>query len=139
MKISNFIFLLLLPSVKGGVDVGTRRVSNDIAVDGAAEMEDAAANGNCTTLDADDEEDLANLHLAPTPVQRLDSLGRELGVVQTLDTNNMNEVIQRIEDGRHYMRTIVNMEEKYTDVREGCKNQHESCAFWASLGECEKK
>ena len=77
--------------------------------------------------------------MAPTPVQRLDSLGTELGVAQTLDTNNMNEVIHRIEDGRYYMRTVVNVDEKYSDVREGCKNQHSSCAFWASLGECEKK
>ena len=23
--------------------------------------------------------------------------------------------------------------------RDGCKNQHESCAFWAVLGECENK
>ena len=85
------------------------------------------------------EEDVVKLYLAPTPVYRLDSFGTELGVAQTLDTNNMNEVIQRIEDGRNYMRSVVNVEEIYTDVREACKNQHESCAFWASLGECEKK
>ena len=62
-----------------------------------------------------------------------------MGVAQTIDASMQDKVYQKIEEARYYMRNVVNIEEKYDPVREACKNQHESCAFWASLGECEKK
>jgi len=36
-----------------------------------------------------------------------------------------------------YMDSVVFVDEDYKDVKDSCKNRHELCAFWASLGECE--
>lgn len=74
---------------------------------------------------------------APTPARRLDSVGSEMGVAQTMDTNRAQEISDKIAEARYYMNNEVDIEEKYDGVREGCKNQHESCAFWAVLGECD--
>ena len=62
-----------------------------------------------------------------------------MGIPQTIDVNRQQQIHDKIAEARLYMNNVVNMEAKYDDVRDGCKNQHESCAFWAVLGECEKK
>jgi len=36
-----------------------------------------------------------------------------------------------------YMERVVFVDEDYKGVKHSCKNRHELCAFWASLGECE--
>ena len=87
----------------------------------------------------DDESSSYGRYQAPTPARRLDSVGSEMGVPQTIDVNREQHIFDKIAEARYYMNNVVNVEEKYDDVRKGCKNQHESCAFWAVLGECEKK
>jgi hypothetical protein len=38
-----------------------------------------------------------------------------------------------------YMTEVVFVEEKYANVRDGCRNNNPDCVFWAVLGECENK
>jgi hypothetical protein len=79
------------------------------------------------------------LYPAPTPARRLDSVGSEMGVAQTVDVTMQKEIMDKITEARWYMYNVVELEEKYDGIRDGCKNQHEQCAFWAVIGECEKK
>lgn len=76
-----------------------------------------------------------NLYEAPTPARRLDSVGSEMGVAQSIDINRQAAIYEKIREARYYIHNVVNLEEKYDEVRDACKNQHESCAFWATLGE----
>ncbi|CAB9498731.1 Prolyl 4-hydroxylase subunit alpha-1 [Seminavis robusta] len=78
------------------------------------------------------------LYQAPTPARKLDSVGGEMGVAQTIDVNREQEIYEKIAEARYYMVNEVNIEPEYDAVRDICKNKHESCAFWAMLGECEK-
>jgi len=49
------------------------------------------------------------------------------------DANTISRITQSIE----YMELVYN-EELYQKVRHGCKNLHEDCSLWASVGECTK-
>ena len=95
--------------------------------DGTCTMGRLAQDGNCEV----------NKYDAPTPARQLDSVGSEMGEPQTVDASKQNEIFEVIAQARLYMNNVVHLDDKYKDVRDICKNQHESCAFWASLGECE--
>lgn len=138
-----FTTSLLVASVGAGVDTS---VGGDCHVgkQGMLENEldaisDSVGCENSTSGVCDDEgSNSYGRYQAPTPARRLDSVGSEMGVPQTIDVNREQQIFDKIADARYYMNNVVNVEEKYDDVRKGCKNQHESCAFWAVLGECEK-
>ena len=82
---------------------------------------------------------IRKMYPAPTPARRLDSVGSEMGVPQIIDVSNQQEIADKIMEARWYMYNVVELDEKYDGIREGCKNQHEQCAFWGVIGECEKK
>lgn len=60
-----------------------------------------------------------------------------MGVEQTMDSKRANQIKERIETAQDYLKNVVSEDPKLRPLLEGCKNQHENCAFWASLGECE--
>jgi ShK domain-like len=62
-----------------------------------------------------------------------------MGLAQDIDLSRQEAIFDKIAEARYYMNNVVALEEKYGEVRESCKNQHSSCAFWAVLGECENK
>ena len=63
----------------------------------------------------------------------------QFGVKQNAGGNNddkQRKTSARLDESFQYMRRVWS-EEKFQGVRHKCKNQHEDCTFWASLGECE--
>jgi hypothetical protein len=73
---------------------------------------------------------------APAPKTNT-GLGADLGEPQHLDEKNAEEIKKRIAAAREYMQTEVKMSGAYDKVLPMCKNNHQSCAFWSILGECE--
>lgn len=61
----------------------------------------------------------------------------DMGVPQIIDERNPKDTIHKIEMARLYLTNEVANNEKYDKTRDICKNKHENCAFWSSLGECE--
>lgn len=59
------------------------------------------------------------------------------GVPQKATGKEKDLTILRLKQMKRYMRVQVFANPIYKDIRAECKNQHESCAFWAALGECE--
>jgi len=63
-------------------------------------------------------------------------LGADIGVPQRISSFSGTEKTKAIiAEGREYVSTLI-LEKSLKDL---CKNQHEDCAFWATLGECEGK
>jgi ShK domain-like len=63
------------------------------------------------------------------------------GVEQVVDEARRVEIAQAMDDMKAYFRTKredPKTTDKFHKVLDNCKNQHESCAFWKVLGECEK-
>ena len=60
-----------------------------------------------------------------------------MGLEQTIDPNHAEEVKERINTARDYVMNVVAKDPKLRPLLEGCKLNHENCAFWAALGECE--
>ena len=44
---------------------------------------------------------------------------------------------QKLEEMMEYMNTQVMVEDRFEEVRDICRNKHEECVEWASIGECE--
>jgi len=75
----------------------------------------------------------------------LASVGGDLKLLETpygyeqtvngIKETDMKDVIDQMEE---YMTKIVMVEPKYERVRMTCKLRHSSCAYWKSIGECEK-
>jgi hypothetical protein len=65
------------------------------------------------------------------------ALGADMGVLQSLDMEYTEEIYQNIRDARQYLQDVVMTEPKYQKVRGNCQNAHESCTYWAVLGECD--
>jgi hypothetical protein len=61
--------------------------------------------------------------------------GIQFGVAQVMDNALALDIIDRLEKAEVYMRDQVQVDPKYAKVRNTCRNQHESCTFWAVLGE----
>jgi hypothetical protein len=62
--------------------------------------------------------------------------GGDLGVLQEVSpSTDGEETMVNIAEAREYLST-VELEE---DLKKLCKNQHELCSFWATLGECDGK
>lgn len=75
-------------------------------------------------------------HTYPAP-KTAEGLGLDLGEPQSLDPTYSEHIFARIEKSREYMQSKVMAEDKYSEVRSICKNQHSNCAFWSVIGECE--
>jgi prolyl 4-hydroxylase len=58
----------------------------------------------------------------------------KFGIAQRTHNSDTN-TIARITQSIQYMELVYN-NEIYQKVRQGCKNLHEDCSLWASLGEC---
>ena len=66
-----------------------------------------------------------------------DELGEDMGVPQLMDGRNAKESLERLEAARTYIENVVKVDEKYELTRDICKNKHESCTFWSTIGECD--
>ena len=75
---------------------------------------------------------------APASLTRDEQIGADIGKPQLVDMQYSEAILHRIKSAREYIDEVVNVEDKYKPVRDLCANKHESCAFWAILGECEK-
>jgi len=103
------------------------------------------SEGSCTERDYNPEEDeliteasyVPPLNLTYPAPKATDTLGSDLGMVQSLDSAHSKQILARIEKSREYMQRTVMVEEKYERTRSICQNKHENCAFWSVLGECE--
>ncbi len=63
-------------------------------------------------------------------------LGEDLGVIQDIDIEKEQEILDLIKEARLYMQNTVYKDPNYASVKDNCRNQDESCAFWAAAGEC---
>jgi prolyl 4-hydroxylase len=61
----------------------------------------------------------------------------DLGLEQSIDKELGDQVRERIDAARDYVKNDIAKNPKLRIVLEGCKLNHKNCAFWAVLGECE--
>lgn len=52
-----------------------------------------------------------------------------------MDITKTAEIQERLKKAKQYMETTIYPDQKYRRLVEECKMKHESCAFWAVLGE----
>jgi ShK domain-like len=89
---------------------------------------------SCNACDKDKQEKQAKADAENKPKD-------EYGVVQLIDAAQKQEIIQAIDDMKAYMRTAREdpaTTAKMHELLDNCKIQHELCAFWKIIGECEK-
>jgi len=63
-----------------------------------------------------------------------DSCSQDLGESQIVDNEATKEIISRSQE---YYENEVLLKPEYIKVKKECKNRHESCSSWVSMGECE--
>ena len=94
--------------------------------------------GRNVTLKAREEDDAGSTEasfVSPAP-KSYGGLGADLGEPQTIDQSYADEMMEKIEEARRYMRDEVLVNPKYDRVRSICKNKHALCTYWSVLGEC---
>jgi hypothetical protein len=60
------------------------------------------------------------------------------GVTQDVSASVKEQVSEVISNSTFYMDNLIFAKEKYAAVKKTCKNRHRQCAYWKTLGECEK-
>jgi hypothetical protein len=77
----------------------------------------------------------ATYQAASPALSAMDAHGSDMGVKQIIDSASSVAVVDRIRAARAYVNNVVNVDPSYKEeTRRICKNQHESCAFWATVG-----
>ena len=74
---------------------------------------------------------------SPAPLEG-DRIGSDMGEPQVIDAYNHADIVEVIRQARVYMQEVVHQDPQYEKVRKTCTNDNTQCAFWASIGECEK-
>lgn len=96
---------------------------------------------NCTLPEEEETLVAEAIYSAPQnftyPAPKTGNLGSDIGKPQNLDATYSDHIFRRVEQAREYVQTKVMVDEKYSGMRDNCKNKHEDCAFWSVLGECE--
>lgn len=64
--------------------------------------------------------------------------GESLGVPQRLVPGHEDAVRDLIMQTVDYMERVVMEEDRYVSVRKICRNLHSDCAYWGTIGDCEK-
>jgi prolyl 4-hydroxylase len=67
-----------------------------------------------------------------------DSVEETYGVKQIIEEEGerKQQMLDRLEEMKQYMETVVAVDPKYKNVRETCENQEPDCLLWAESGEC---
>mmetsp|Transcript_4933 Transcript_4933/g.7482 ORF Transcript_4933/g.7482 Transcript_4933/m.7482 type:complete len:405 (+) Transcript_4933:61-1275(+) len=65
------------------------------------------------------------------------SVQLQWGVVQQVAGDKATETQAVIDKTIDYMLNTVFTDDQYQSVRDECKNRHELCAFWSTIGECD--
>lgn len=121
--------VLLLQKALAGVNDILTADANVVKLSDAVQQQDA-----CLTEAVESSPELTS----PATLSDDDRLGTDMGEAQVVTGANAADIARAIHDGREYMRTVVMVDEKYSEVRDICVNKNAQCAYWASIGECEK-
>jgi prolyl 4-hydroxylase len=74
------------------------------------------------------------------PIRRISDFqryGEDLGVKQLFLPHDEPQTQSALQKARDYFENVLKPDSKFETLVRECRNEHESCAFWASLGECE--
>lgn len=97
---------------------------------------------SCGTCGVTDNEELSALiakKLALHDVGGDESLlETPYGVTQTVPPTSEEMIEEVIQNFTNYMENYVFQDPQYEAVKKTCKNRNPLCAFWTSIGECEK-
>merc|ERR1711884_535346 len=63
------------------------------------------------------------------------TLDQKYGAEQNVNDEKTQEIVRK---AKLYYDNEVNVKAEFASVRKNCKNRHEDCSFWASVGECEE-
>ena len=125
------------------IQASSERVQGECSIGGCSDFEGdkiglAADYASNMTLDEIEEETFISEASYSVPAPKTNTgLGADLGEPQHLDEKNAEEIKERIAKAREYMQNEVMMRGTYEKVRPMCKHNHQSCALWSVLGECE--
>jgi hypothetical protein len=95
--------------------------------------------GNATQNELEEEAEVViseASYTSPAP-KSTTGFAADLGEPQLLDATYSDEIYETVDRARSYIQNEVMVDEKYEKVRSNCKNNHQNCAFWSVLGECE--
>jgi len=59
------------------------------------------------------------------------------GIMQKVDGNQKGKALDNIKAMLHYVEKSEEYSSLPSKIRSNCRNNHELCSFWASIGECE--
>jgi len=64
----------------------------------------------------------------------VDVAGGDLGVPQLVSPDTHDKILDIIQQARNHFEDFVKLDTAYSPVRQICKNKHENCALWATMG-----